>query len=125
MISHGLMLVAILVMPLTLLLHLLFAAVVLCSWFWSMRVWRGHCPPVFSVRDEVWYLGGRDSEQAAALAACHYASDWLVVFRLRLLCGGSETILIARDSLEPEGYRRLRASLGLAQTETPVNCPPQ
>lgn len=112
-VSHLVILVVVCLLPLSALSVLLFAVVILCSLLWSVWRWRVETLPTVLLRDGDWFLCAEDCEEPVAPSSSHYASDWLLVFRLKPASGRSRILLVVRDSLDRDDYRCLRAVLRL------------
>ncbi len=109
---HGLSLLAVWLGPLAAWLRLLLAAGVLVS-LWLILKSRAGYAGVSQKPDGSWRLHTREGiEIEVRLLGSSMANPWFVLLHLRADSSNRlHTVLICRDSLEPDLFRRLRVAL--------------
>lgn len=113
---HALALVAAGLSPVPLALRIALALAVVWSLWQSWRTYLN--PAIVGLRllpDGSWRLSWQGGgEIDARLLGSSISSPWFVLLHLRTGQARRHNLLICRDSLEPESYRRLRVALRVA-----------
>ncbi|MGI9303590.1 MAG: protein YgfX [Gammaproteobacteria bacterium] len=118
--SHVMALAVLLVLSLPLALHLALAALVLTSLALALRThwWRRGGRVVVEV---VWESGGEwfvvhasGKRMRARLGAGTFVNRWLTILDLRLDGGGSRSVVLLPDTVNPDALRVLRARLQIS-----------
>jgi hypothetical protein len=109
---HGLALLAAFLNPLPIAMRLAVSAVVMLSLWLNLRRWRHPLIAGLSQRpDGGWRLySAKGAEFEASLLGSSLANPWFVLLHLRTE-SARLNLLLCRDSLPEDGFRRLRVAL--------------
>jgi len=114
--AHGLSLLAAWLNPLPVWLRLGLSVIILFS-LWHLSRAKPQFVGLRGQADGSWLLQASDgTETEAALLATSIANPWFVLLHFRSQASRI-SLLVSRDSVEAEGFRRLRVALNIAKLD--------